>query len=214
MASRYQSFSITAFNLLKSAASKPILSTVVPCSSLTFSRQVSSACLFGRSIFSPHHRLSSFRSLPPPHISTYPARVVSRSFAQGANVKFPKQRRGRLKGIAHQGNHISFGQFGLQVLEPSWITARQIEAGRRALTPHARRGGKIWIRVIADKSVTKRPAETRMGRGKGAIAYHVAAVQPGRILYEMGGVTEAVAREAISLAASKMPVQTRFVILK
>lgn len=117
-----------------------------------------------------------------------------------------------MKGISHRGNHISFGKYALQALEPAWITSRQIEAGRRAMTRNARRGGKIWVRIFPDKPVTLRPAETRMGSGKGSPEYWVAVVKPGRILYEMGGVTENIARRAISLAASKMPIQTQFII--
>ncbi|KAJ0989605.1 hypothetical protein J5N97_007961 [Dioscorea zingiberensis] len=115
-------------------------------------------------------------------------------------------------GISCRGNHISFGRYALQALEPAWITARQIEAGRRAMTRYARRGGKIWIRIFPDKPVTVRPTETRMGSGKGSPEYWVSVVKPGRILYEMSGVSETVARAAISIAASKMPIPTQFVI--
>nr|YP_009994417.1 large ribosomal protein 16 [Cuscuta approximata]QNP08543.1 large ribosomal protein 16 [Cuscuta approximata] len=127
-------------------------------------------------------------------------------------TRFRKQHRGRMKGIASRGNHICFGKYALQALEPAWITSRQIEAGRRAMTRNARRGGKIWVRIFPDKPVTVRPAETRMGSGKGSPEYWVAVVKPGRILFEMGGVTKNIARKAISIAASKMPIQTQFII--
>nr|UDY69669.1 50S ribosomal protein L16 [Pseudogalium paradoxum] len=127
-------------------------------------------------------------------------------------TRFRKQHRGRMKGIAYRGNHICFGKYALRALEPSWITSRQIEAGRRAMTRNVRRGGKIWVRIFPDKPVTVRPAETRMGSGKGSPEYWVAVVKPGRILYEMTGVTENIARRAISIAASKMPLRTQFII--
>nr|YP_010730581.1 ribosomal protein L16 [Wolffia arrhiza]WEG23870.1 ribosomal protein L16 [Wolffia arrhiza] len=127
-------------------------------------------------------------------------------------TRFRKQHRGRMKGTSSRGNHISFGRYALQALEPSWITARQIEAGRRAISRYARRGGKIWVRLFPDKPVTLRPAETRMGSGKGSPEYWVAVVKPGRILYEIGGVSETVARTAMLLAASKMPIRTQFII--
>ena len=127
-------------------------------------------------------------------------------------TKFRKQHRGRMKGSATRGNRISFGRFGLQALEPSWITSRQIEAGRRAMTRYAKRGGKLWIRIFPDKPITMRPAETRMGSGKGAPEYWVAVVKPGRILYEMSGVSETVARSAMRIAAYKMPIKTQFVV--
>lgn len=127
-------------------------------------------------------------------------------------TKFRKQHRGRMRGKATRGNTLSFGDYGLQALEPSWITSRQIEAGRRAMTRYVRRGGKIWIRIFPDKPVTMRPAETRMGSGKGAPEYWVAVVKPGRIMYEMNGVPESTAREAMRLAAFKMPIKTKFVI--
>ncbi|CAM8911948.1 unnamed protein product [Rhodiola kirilowii] len=119
--------------------------------------------------------------------------------------------RGGMKGISGRGNSLCFGRYALQALEPTWITSRQIEAGRRAITRNVCRGGKIWVRIFPDKPVTKRPAETRMGKGKGSFAYRVAVVKPGRILYEIGGVAENVARKAIQIAASKMPLQTRFI---
>jgi large subunit ribosomal protein L16 len=126
-------------------------------------------------------------------------------------TKFRKQQRGRMKGIATRGSDINFGEFGLQALEPSWITARQIEAGRRAMTRYIRRGGKIWIRIFPDKPVTMRAAETRMGSGKGSPEFWVAVIKPGRILYEIGGVTEEIAREAMRLAANKLPIKTKFI---
>nr|YP_011026302.1 ribosomal protein L16 [Crassula capitella]WQN00297.1 ribosomal protein L16 [Crassula capitella] len=127
-------------------------------------------------------------------------------------TRFRKQHRGRLKGISSRGNSICFGRYALQALEPTWITSRQIEAGRRAMTRNVRRGGKIWVRIFPDKPVTVRPAETRMGSGKGSPEYWVAVVKPGRILYEMGGVAENVARKAIQIAASKMPIRTQFIL--
>lgn len=127
-------------------------------------------------------------------------------------TKFRKQQRGRMKGQATRGNTLTFGEFGLQAQEPSWITARQIEAGRRAMTRYIRRGGKIWIRIFPDKPVTMRPAETRMGSGKGAPEYWVAVVKPGRIMYEIAGVSEEIAREAMRLAAYKMPIKTKFIV--
>nr|YP_009765120.1 ribosomal protein L16 [Schizolobium parahyba]QIS95397.1 ribosomal protein L16 [Schizolobium parahyba] len=127
-------------------------------------------------------------------------------------TRFRKQHRGRMKGISSRGNHICFGRYALQALEPTWITSRQIEAGRRAMSRNARRGGKIWVRIFPDKPITVRPTETRMGSGKGSPEYWVAVVKPGRILYEMGGVTENIARKAIAIAASKMPIRTQFII--
>jgi large subunit ribosomal protein L16 len=127
-------------------------------------------------------------------------------------TKFRKQQRGRLTGLATRGCELNFGEFGMQSLEPSWITSRQIEASRRAMTRYIKRGGKIWIRVFPDKPVTMRPAETRMGSGKGAPEYWVAVVKPGRIMFEIGGVAEEIAREAMRLAASKMPIKTKFVV--
>ena len=125
-------------------------------------------------------------------------------------TKFRKQQRGRMRGKACRGSTISFGRYALQTLEPAWITSRQIEAARVAMTRHVRRGGKIWIRVFPDKPVSKKPAETRMGKGKPAPEFWVAVVKPGRILYEMDGVEEEVAREAMRLASHKLPVATRF----
>jgi large subunit ribosomal protein L16 len=127
-------------------------------------------------------------------------------------TKFRKQQRGRMTGKAFRGSTISFGRYALQTLEPAWITSRQIEAARIAMTRHVRRGGKIWIRIFPDKPVSKKPAETRMGKGKAAPEFWVAVVKPGRILYEMDGVEEEVAREAMRLASRKLPVATRFLI--
>ncbi|MCL2936822.1 MAG: 50S ribosomal protein L16 [Trichodesmium sp. St15_bin1_1] len=127
-------------------------------------------------------------------------------------TKFRKQQRGRMRGNANSGNKISFGQYALQALEPSWITSRQIEAARRAMTRYIRRGGKIWIRVFPDKPVTMRAAETRMGSGKGAPEYWVAVVKPGRVMFELGGVAEEIAREAMRLASFKLPIKTKFIV--
>jgi large subunit ribosomal protein L16 len=126
-------------------------------------------------------------------------------------TKFRKQQRGRMSGPATRGNEIDFGDFAMQALEPAWITSRQIEASRRAMNRYIRRGGKIWIRIFPDKPVTQRAAETRMGSGKGAPEFWVAVVKPGRIMFEVAGVTEEVAREAIRLANAKMPIKTRFI---
>lgn len=116
-----------------------------------------------------------------------------------------------MNGIATNGNTLSFGEYALQALEPAWITSRQIEASRRAMTRYIKRGGKIWIRIFPDKPVTMRPAETRMGSGKGSPEFWVAVVKPGRILFEIGGVTEEIAREAMRLSAYKLPIKTKFV---
>jgi large subunit ribosomal protein L16 len=126
-------------------------------------------------------------------------------------TKFRKQQRGRMNGVATRGSTLNFGDFALQATEPAWITARQIEAGRRAMTRYIRRGGKIWIRVFPDKPVTQRAAETRMGSGKGSPEFWVAVVKPGRILFEISGVSEEVAREAMRLAANKLPIKTKFI---
>ena len=128
-------------------------------------------------------------------------------------TKFRKQHRGRMKGIATRGNTIAFGQFALQAQDCGWVTSRQIEASRRAMTRYVKRGGKIWIRIFPDKPVTMRPAETRMGSGKGDPEFWVAVVKPGRILFEMGGeeITEEIAREAMRLAQYKLPVKTKFI---
>ncbi|MFQ5823438.1 MAG: 50S ribosomal protein L16 [bacterium] len=126
-------------------------------------------------------------------------------------VKYRKQQRGRMKGKAIRGSKIAFGQYGLKAITPGWITARQIEAARIAMTRYIKRGGKVWIRIFPDKPVTQKPAETRMGKGKGSPEYWVAVVKPGRVLFELGGVSEVMAREALRLASHKLPVQTRFV---
>jgi large subunit ribosomal protein L16 len=126
-------------------------------------------------------------------------------------VKHRKMMKGRMTGLAIRGAAISFGEYGLKALEPAWITDRQIEAARIAMTRHIKRGGKIWIRMFPDKPITKKPAETRMGKGKGAPEYWVAVVKPGRILYEIEGVPEAIAREAMMLAAQKLPIKVKFV---
>ncbi len=126
-------------------------------------------------------------------------------------VKYRKHHRGRMKGKAYRGSKVSFGEYGLQALEPCWMTSRQIEAARRAIVRHVRRSGKLWIRVFPDKPVTKRPAETRMGKGKGNVDHWVAVVKPGRMLFEISGVSEESARSAMRLASHKLPIQTRFV---
>jgi large subunit ribosomal protein L16 len=126
-------------------------------------------------------------------------------------VKFRKQQRGRRSGKAQTGSTVAFGDFGLKSMEDGWITARQIEASRVAITRFVKRGGKIWVRVFPDKPITKKPAETRMGKGKGAPEAWVVVIKPGRVLFEMEGVEEKVAREAMRLAAHKLPVKTKFV---
>ncbi len=126
-------------------------------------------------------------------------------------VKYRKQQRGRRRGLAYRGSTLSFGDYALQAVEVGWITARQIEAARIAMTRHVKRGGKIWIRIFPDKPITKKPLETRMGKGKGNPEEWVAVVKPARILYEMEGVPEDVAREAMRLAAHKLPIKTRFI---
>jgi large subunit ribosomal protein L16 len=126
-------------------------------------------------------------------------------------VKFRKQHRGRRRGLAQRGNQISFGEYGLVSLDPAWITNRQIEAARVALTRHIKRGGKVWIRIFPDKPVTAKPAETRMGKGKGNPEGWVAVIQPGRVLFELEGVPENIAREALRLASAKLPIKTKFV---
>jgi large subunit ribosomal protein L16 len=127
-------------------------------------------------------------------------------------TKYRKHHRGRMTGKASRGTSIAFGDYALQAMEPSWITSRQIEAARRAMTRQIRRGGKIWIRIFPDKPVTMRAAETRMGSGKGAVEYWVAVVKPGKILYELKGVPETVARVALRLAAAKLPVKTQILV--
>lgn len=125
-------------------------------------------------------------------------------------VKYRKQQKGRVRGIATRGNTLAFGDYGLKSLDRGWITARQIEAARVALTRHVKRGGRIWVRIFPDKPVTKKPAETRMGKGKGAPEFWVAVVKPGRMLFEMEGIPREVAQEALRLAAHKLPVSTQF----
>ncbi len=127
-------------------------------------------------------------------------------------VKYRKQQKGRMKGKASRGNTLAFGDFGLQALECCWLTAKQIEAGRIAITRHIKRGGKIWIRVFPDKPITRKPAETRMGKGKGSVEGWVAVVKPGKIIYEIHGVSREVAEEALRLASHKLPIATRFVM--
>jgi len=128
-----------------------------------------------------------------------------------SKVKFRKQQRGRRSGMAYRGGEVAFGDFGLKALEDGWITARQIEASRVAITRFIKRGGKIWVRLFPDKPITKKPAETRMGKGKGAPEAWVAVVKPGKVLFEMEGVDEKTAREAMRLASHKLPVKTKFV---
>ena len=126
-------------------------------------------------------------------------------------VKRRKVQRGRLKGAAHKGNKVTYGDFGLVAAEPAWITSNQIEAARIAMTRYIRRGGKVWIKIFPDKPITEKPAETRMGSGKGSPEYWVAVVKPGRVMFEMAGVTEEQAREAMRLASHKLPVKCKFV---
>ena len=126
-------------------------------------------------------------------------------------VKYRRVHRGRMKGMAHRGNTVTYGEYGVQALEPAWVTSNQIEAARRAMTRYVKRGGNVWIKVFPDKPVTEKPAETRMGSGKGSPEYWVAVVKPGRILFEMGGVSEENAKEAMRLAAHKLSIKTKFV---
>ena len=126
-------------------------------------------------------------------------------------VKHRKQQRGRLKGKAVKGTKITFGEYGLQALEPAWITNRQIEAARIALTRHIKRGGKVWVKIFSDKPITAKPAETRMGSGKGAVEKWVAVVKPGRVMFEVAGIDEETAKEAMRLASHKLPIKTKFV---
>ena len=126
-------------------------------------------------------------------------------------VKRRRVQRGRMTGKATRGNKISYGEYGLQALEPAWITSNQIEAARRAMTRYVKRGGKVWIKIFPDKPITQKPAETRMGSGKGSPEYWVAVVKPGRVLFEMAGVPEETAREAMRLASHKLPIKTKFV---
>lgn len=126
-------------------------------------------------------------------------------------VKYRKQHRGRLKGKESRGVNVDFGDFGLQALEPAWVSARQIEAARRAIVRHMRRRGKYWVRIFPDKPITTKPAETRMGKGKGDVEYWAAVVRPGRVMFEVSGVSEEVAREALRLAAHKLPIRTQII---
>ena len=130
---------------------------------------------------------------------------------QPARTKYRKMQKGRMFGRADRGSNLTYGEFGLMTLQPGWLTARQIEAARIAMTRKVKRGGKIWIRIFPDKPITKKPAETRMGTGKGGVEYYVAVVKPGRILYEMGGMDVALAHAALKLAQAKLPVLTRIV---
>ena len=126
-------------------------------------------------------------------------------------VKYRRVHRGRLKGKASRGNFVSYGEYGLQAVEPAWITSNQIEAARIAMTRHTKRGGKVWIKIFPDKPITEKPAETRMGSGKGSPEYWVAVVKPGRVMFEIAGVSEEVAREALRLASHKLPVKCKIV---
>ena len=126
-------------------------------------------------------------------------------------VKYRKQMRGRMTGKASRGTVVNYGDYGLQALEPAWITSRQIEAARVAMTRYTKRGGKVWIQIFPDKPITQQPAETRMGKGKGSPEYWVAVVKPGRVMFEIGGVSEEVAREALRLASHKLPIKTKMV---
>lgn len=129
-------------------------------------------------------------------------------------TKYKKQQRGRLKGKASSGNTISFGEYAIQALEPTWLTSRQIEATRRTITRYTKRGGKLWITVFPDKPITARAAESRMGSGKGALDYWVARVKPGTILFELSGVNEVLAKEAMRIASYKLPIKTKFITIK
>ncbi len=129
---------------------------------------------------------------------------------QPKRVKFRKSHRGHRRGVATSGNTVTFGEFGLQALESAWITSRQIEAARRAITHHVKRGGKLWVRIFPDKSVTGKPAETRQGGGKGAVDHWVAVVKPGRVMFEIAGIREELAKEALMLASHKLPIDVRF----
>lgn len=127
-------------------------------------------------------------------------------------VKYRRQQRGRLKGKAHRGNKVTYGDFGLQATEAAWITSNQIEAARVAMTRYIKRGGQVWIKVFPDKPITEKPAETRMGSGKGSPEYWVAVVKPGRVMFEIGGVSEELAREAMRLASHKLPIKCKFIL--
>src|SRR5215212_5381458 len=141
-----------------------------------------------------------------------PPRTGRPSMLQPKRLKHRKQHRGRMSGVATGGNTIAFGEFAIQSLDPGWITSRQIEAARRAITHHLKRGGKVWIRIFPDKVVTAKPAETRMGSGKGAPDHYVAVVKPGHVLFEIGGVRLDLAQEALRLASHKLPVATKFMM--
>jgi large subunit ribosomal protein L16 len=130
---------------------------------------------------------------------------------QPSRTKYRKMQKGRMKGIAYRGSTLAFDEYGLKAMEPAWITAAQIEAARIAMTRSIKRGGKVWIRIFPDKPITKKPAETRMGKGKGSVEYWVSVLKPGRILFELAGVSEDRAREAMMLAAQKLPIKTKFV---
>ncbi|AFC24572.1 MULTISPECIES: 50S ribosomal protein L16 [Saprospira] len=131
---------------------------------------------------------------------------------QPRRTKYRKQQKGRIKGIAHRGSKISFGTFGIKTLEEGWITNRQIEAARIAMTRYMKREGKVWIRIFPDKPITKKPNEVRMGKGKGALSHYVAVIKPGRVLFEIDGVKRSIAEEALRLAAQKLPVKMKFVV--
>jgi len=131
---------------------------------------------------------------------------------QPKRVKYRKSQRGSMRGKAHSGNTVSFGEYGLQAMESAWLTGAQIEAARRAITRHIRRGGQVWIRIFPDKAATKKPAETRMGSGKGLVDHWVAVVKTGKVMFEMAGVGEQVAKDALRLAANKLPIETRFIV--
>lgn len=130
---------------------------------------------------------------------------------QPKRVKYRRQFRGSMAGVATRGSRVEFGEFGLKSMESGWVTARQIEAARRAMTHHTKRGGRIWIRVFPDKPVTKKPPETRMGSGKGAVDHYVAVIKPGTVLFEMGGIQKDIAQEAMRLAGRKLPLEVRFI---
>ena len=131
---------------------------------------------------------------------------------QPKRVKFRNTQKGKLKGLAYRGNHVAFGSYGLKTMEEGWITSRQIEAARIAVTRYMKREGKVWIRIFPDKPITKKPAEVRMGKGKGSPEYWVACIKPGTIIFEVDGVSESIAKEAMRLAAQKLPVVTKFVV--
>lgn len=131
---------------------------------------------------------------------------------QPKRTKYRKQQKGRNRGLAHRGSKVAFGSFGLKAMSDTWITSRQIEAARIAMTRYMKREGKVWIRIFPDKPITKKPAEVRMGKGKGALSHYVAVIRPGRIMFELDGVPRAVAEEALRLAAQKLPVETKIVV--